>query len=68
MATENQILEARKNIEGNRKSIGHSYDEDYQTVIPAGDYVVVTRRGDSDTPSETKVTVKAGERTEVSVP
>lgn len=63
-----EILEARKNIEGNRKSIGHSYDEDYQTVIPAGDYVVVTRRGDSDTPSETKVTVKAGERTEVSVP
>lgn len=63
-----EILEARKNIEGNRKSIGHSYDEDYQTVIPAGDYVVVTRRSDSDTPSETKVTVKAGERTEVSVP
>ncbi|UDL92161.1 VWA domain-containing protein [Mesorhizobium sp. PAMC28654] len=61
-----EIFEQKKDINGNRKSVGYAYDQKYQTAIPAGDYVVVA--GKSDTSSkESTVTVKAGARAELTV-
>ncbi|WP_421914435.1 vWA domain-containing protein [Mesorhizobium sp.] len=61
-----EIFDPKKDVNGNRKSIGYAYDQKYQTVIPAGDYVVVA--GKSDTSSkESSVTVKAGGRAELTV-
>ncbi len=63
-----EIFDAKKDINGNRKSIGYAYDEKYQAALPAGDYAIVAHRGDDDRLSEAAATVKAGERTEVVVP
>ena len=60
------LFEAKKGIQGDRKEVGYGYGTDYQTTLPAGDYVVVTRYAD-DTVTETAFSVAAGERTEVSV-
>jgi Ca-activated chloride channel family protein len=63
-----EIFEAKKDINGNRKSLGYAYDEKYQAALPVGDYAVVAHRGDDDRLSEQAATVKAGERSEVMVP
>ena len=61
-----EIFEPKKNIDGNRKSVGYAYDQKYQTAIPAGDYVVVAGKSDSSS-KESTVTVKAGARAELMV-
>ncbi|PTE11312.1 vWA domain-containing protein [Mesorhizobium helmanticense] len=61
-----EIFEARKDINGNRKSLGYAYDEKYQAALPAGDYVVVSEKSDNSR-KEGTVTVKAGERAELTV-
>jgi Ca-activated chloride channel family protein len=63
-----EIFGAKKDINGNRKSLGYAYDEKYQAALPAGDYAIVAHRGDDDKLSEAAATVKAGERSEVTVP
>ncbi|CAM5520957.1 hypothetical protein MAUB1S_08693 [Mycolicibacterium aubagnense] len=63
-----EVFAARKDIEGKRRAFGNSYDATHQAALPAGDYVVVATRGDDDAKSEIPVTIKAGERTEVTVP
>src|SRR5690606_30710257 len=63
-----EVFAAKKDINGNRKSLGYAYDETYQTTLPAGDYAIVAHRGDDDRLSEGTATVTAGERTEVTVP
>lgn len=60
------LFAAKKDIQGNRAEVGYGYGTEYQTTLPEGDYVVVTRYAD-DTQSETPFSVTAGERTEVSV-
>ncbi|HEV2505702.1 MAG TPA: hypothetical protein VGV39_21670, partial [Mesorhizobium sp.] len=67
-AKEIEVFAARKNLEGKRQAFGFSYDQAHQGTLPAGDYVVVATRGDDDAKSEIPVTIKAGERTEVTVP
>jgi Ca-activated chloride channel family protein len=67
-AKEIEVFGARKDLEGKRQAFGFSYDESHQATLPAGDYVVVATRGDDDAKSEIPVTIKAGERTEVTVP
>lgn len=60
-----EILSARKDINGNRKSIATAYGEEANLTLPAGDYLLRVTRG-----SETKeqaLTVKAGERTEARI-
>lgn len=54
---------AKTDINGNRKEMGYTFGETYQTTLPAGDYIAVVRRGEAR--SETPFTVRAGERTEV---
>ena len=61
-----EIFEAKKDINGNRKSLGYAYDQKYQAAISAGDYVVVSEKSDNSR-KEGTVTVKAGERAELTV-
>ncbi|TIV09771.1 MAG: hypothetical protein E5W00_09650, partial [Mesorhizobium sp.] len=61
-----EIFEPKKDINGNRKSLGYAYDEKYQAALPAGDYVVVSEKPDNSR-KEGTVTVNAGERAELTV-
>lgn len=65
-ASKIEIFETRKDINGNRKSLGYAYDQKYQATIPAGDYAVVSEKSDNSS-KEGTVTVKAGERAELTV-
>jgi len=67
-AKELRVFKAAKDIQGNRVNVAYAYEAVYQTTLNAGDYVVVALRGDDNRQTELPVTVKAGERTEVTVP
>ena len=61
------VLSAKKDIQGNRKEITYAFGVELQDTIPPGDYIVrATFTGDT-APKEKPVTVKAGERSEVSL-
>ncbi|WP_124088448.1 vWA domain-containing protein [Pseudogemmobacter humi] len=60
-----EVLSAAKDIEGNRKQLAYGYGPEWQTVLPAGDLVVRVEK--DGTASETPVTVKPGERLELSL-
>ncbi|ODT68226.1 MAG: hypothetical protein ABS75_21440 [Pelagibacterium sp. SCN 63-23] len=60
------LFVAQKDIQGNRKEVEYGYGAEYQTTLPAGDYVVVTRYAD-ETETETAFSVSAGERTDLTV-
>lgn len=62
-----EVFGAARNIQGNRASVGYQYGEAYQLTVPAGDYVVVRRLPNDGGQAEATATVKAGERTEISV-
>lgn len=65
-ATEVQIFAAKKDINGNRKSVFHNYNAEDQTALPGGDYIIVTTKDGAET--ETPANVKPGERTEINMP
>ncbi len=60
------ILGVEKDISGRQKQFGTNYGEAWQTVLPAGDYVLKVRKQDKNV-VEGKATVTAGQRTEVTV-
>ncbi len=60
-----EVLAAKADINGNRASFGYGYGPAWQTTLPAGDYLVRTSKGDKQ--SETPLSVKAGERTELAL-
>ncbi|HEY0032731.1 MAG TPA: VWA domain-containing protein [Devosia sp.] len=60
-----EILSVTKNLEGNRKSFDYGYGPEFQTTLTAGDYIVETSINDVKT--ETPVTIKTGERFELTV-
>jgi len=60
-----EVLSGTKDIAGNRKSFAYGWGPEWQTVLAAGDYVVKVER--DGTASETPLTVKAGERVELSL-
>lgn len=60
-----ELLGAQKTIEGNRKSFDYGYGPEFTTTLAAGDYVVLSKVGDGET--ETPITIKAGERFELTV-
>ncbi|MFO1203656.1 MAG: VWA domain-containing protein [Tabrizicola sp.] len=60
-----EVLAVKPDINGNRASFGYGYGPNWQTALPAGDYVVKVSQGDKA--SETPLTVKAGERSEVTL-
>ncbi len=59
-----ELLGAEKDIYGKQQSVASTYGESWQLAAPAGDYVLKVRKTDGSE-SETPLTVKAGERTEV---
>lgn len=61
------IFEAKKNLQGERRKVTYGYGEKLQTTLAAGDYVLVTNFTTDKADSETPFTVKAGERTELTV-
>ncbi len=63
-----RVFEAKKNLQGERNQVSYGFGEEMQTTLKAGDYVVVTRFAADKPQSETAFAVKAGERTEVTVP
>jgi Ca-activated chloride channel family protein len=62
-----EVLGAAKDIQGNQESFSFTYGEEHQTTLPAGDYVVKRELPDNGGSAEATATVKAGERTEVTV-
>ena len=62
-----EVFGAARDIQGNRKSIAYAYGETFQSTLPAGDYVVVRQLQDDGGEAEEAVTVKAGERSELTV-
>ncbi|RWN51303.1 VWA domain-containing protein [Mesorhizobium sp.] len=65
-ASKIEIFHPKKDINGNRKSLGYAYDEKYQAALPAGDYAVVSEKSDNSS-KEGTMTIKAGERSELTV-
>ncbi|MER9673586.1 VWA domain-containing protein [Mesorhizobium sp. M0208] len=65
-ASKIEIFEARKNIDGTRKSVGYAYDQKYEATLSAGDYAVVSKKSDNSS-KEGTVTVRAGARAELTV-
>ncbi len=59
-----EILEAKKDIQGNRKSVAYNYGPDHDFDLPPGDYVLVSTVGGATL--ETPFSITTGERTEVS--
>lgn len=60
-----EVLAAKADINGNRAALAYSYGPAWQTTLPAGDYAVKISKNDKS--AETPPTVKAGERTELSL-
>jgi Ca-activated chloride channel family protein len=60
-----ELLGGQKTIEGNRKSFDYGYGPEFTTTLAAGDYVVLSKIGDGE--AETPITIKAGERFELTV-
>jgi Ca-activated chloride channel homolog len=61
-----EVLDAKADLSGNRKTHSFSYDAEKTLIAPGGDYLVVVMRG--ETRAEATATVKPGERTEITVP
>jgi Ca-activated chloride channel family protein len=61
-----QVVAARADLQGQRASLALAYGETLQTTVPAGDYVVIAERPDGAR-SELPVTVRVGERSEITV-
>ncbi len=60
-----EILEAKQALDGSRKSIASTYGKTAQLTVPAGDYVAFMRL--SEARAEVPVSVKVGDRTEVTI-
>lgn len=62
-----EVMEAKKDIQGNQKNLTTTFGVEHKDTLPPGDYIVrVTYEGDL-APKDKPVTIKAGERSEVTV-
>ena len=62
------VYDAKKDLQGNRTRVETDYKAELQVTVNEGDYIVVAIRGDDDRQTEAPVSVKAGERMEITVP
>ena len=62
-----KVLSAKPKIDGSREQFAYNFGEEWQTTLVAGDYLIVTDKKDGSGSKETSVTIKAGERLEVTV-
>jgi Ca-activated chloride channel family protein len=60
-----EVFAAKKDINGNRISVGYGYGPEWQSTFTAGDYVALVDFGAG--PTETAFTVAAGERLELTI-
>lgn len=61
-----EVYEPKADLNGNRKVLDYEYAEEMNTTGPAGDYhIIIDRDGEK---IDMQATIKAGERTEVSLP
>ena len=60
-----EIRSPKKDIAGNVVSFDYGYGPEVQTTLKAGDYVVYSKKDDVE--SETPITIKAGERFELTI-
>ncbi len=67
-AAKMNLFGATVDINGDRRKVGYTFSETYQTTLPAGRYVAVVGYGDDRPDAEVAFEVKAGERVEVAVP
>ncbi len=65
-ASDIQVFETKTDISGNRERLYIAYEAELTLTAPAGDYLVEVTRGEAKT--QATLTVKSGERTELSVP
>ncbi|MCF3640134.1 hypothetical protein LXM94_09150 [Rhizobium sp. TRM95111] len=61
------LKDGKKDIQGNRKDVSGNYGTEHQDTLHPGDYVIVVTYEGDKAPKEAKATVKAGERTEITV-
>jgi Ca-activated chloride channel family protein len=61
-----EVLDAKADLAGNRKSRAFAYDQEVTLIAPGGDYLIVVTRGAAK--AEATASVKPGERTEIAVP
>jgi Ca-activated chloride channel homolog len=61
-----EVLDARIDLAGNRKSLAFEYNEAATIIAPGGEFLIVVSRG--DVTAEATATVIPGERSEVTVP
>jgi Ca-activated chloride channel family protein len=61
-----EVLDARPDLGGNRKSHSFDYAAEKTLIAPGGDYLIVVMRG--ETRAEATATVRPGERAEITVP
>ena len=62
-----EIVSAKKDIQGNQTSLSTNYGAEWQDTLPPGDYIVLVKYEGDLAPKEAKTTIKAGERSEVTV-
>jgi Ca-activated chloride channel family protein len=67
-AKEIRIYKAQKDLQGNRVRVANDYKAEYQTTVNEGEYVAVAHYEGDKADAEKTVAVKAGERTEISIP
>ena len=62
-----KVLSPKPNIEGNSQKFAHTYDPEWQTTLAEGDYLIVCTKPDKGGDKTTPVTIKAGERMELTI-
>jgi Ca-activated chloride channel family protein len=62
-----RVLSGKESLSGERESFDYGFGEEFQTTLNAGDYMVESEKKASGEKKLTPVTVKAGERLEISI-
>ncbi len=62
-----RVMSAKESLNGDRESFDYGFGEEFQTTLNAGDYVIESEKKSTGEKKLTPVTIKAGERTEMTV-
>ena len=62
-----RVMSAKESLNGDRKSFDYGFGEEFQTTLTAGDYVIESEKKATGEKKLTPVTIKAGERQEMTI-
>ena len=62
-----KVLSGKESLNGDRESFDYGFGEEFQTTLTAGDYVIESENKASGEKKMTPVTIKAGERMEITI-